>query len=220
MILITGASSGLGAELARLYDEDDETLVLTGRSREKLTAIASTLKGKVTTCATDLSEYKEVVSLFDLIDQPNTIIHCAGSGYFGPLEEQEPNEIANLIANNLTSTIYLLQESVKRFKNQHVRMVIIMSTAANQAKANESTYCAVKWGVKGLVESLKLELKELPMTLVSVYPGGIATEFWQTSGHAMDTSAFMTPIEAATMIKKSILTAEHGYVSDITVNRY
>ena len=94
-----------------------------------------------------------------------------------------------------------------------------MSTAAQVAKAGESTYCAVKWAIRGLVESLRLELKGSPMKLIAVYPGGMATDFWKTSGKELDTSGFMTAQEVAIMLKQALVNADHGYVSDITINR-
>ncbi len=94
---------------------------------------------------------------------PDTVIHCAGSGYFGPIEEQDPQAINDLIQNNVSSTIYLLRELVARYRNHKVNVVIVMSTVAQVAKAGESTYCAAKWAVKGLVESVRLEPKGSPM---------------------------------------------------------
>jgi short-subunit dehydrogenase len=112
-----------------------------------------------------------------------------------------------------------LRELIKRYQDEPIRVVVVMSTAALGPKAEESTYCAVKWAVKGLVESLRLELKGKSMKLIAVYPGGMATDFWQTSGKAIDTKGFMSSDEAALMIKQALTSTEHGYVSDITVNR-
>lgn len=113
----------------------------------------------------------------------------------------------------------MLRELVKRYKDQPVNVVMIMSTAAQQPKAQESTYCAVKWAVKGLIESVRLELKGKPMKIIAVYPGGMATEFWETSGKSLDTSSFMSAEDAALMIHGSLANIGNGYVSDITVNR-
>ncbi|MEF1250677.1 SDR family NAD(P)-dependent oxidoreductase [Vibrio owensii] len=88
-----------------------------------------------------------------------------------------------------------------------------------QPKAQESTYCAVKWAVKGLIESVRMELKGKPMKIIAVYPGGMATEFWETSGKSLDTSSFMSAGDAATMIHGALSNIGNGYVSDITVNR-
>lgn len=220
MILITGASSGLGAALAQAYDHDDIHIKISGRSESKLAQVTGALSDKVTSQSADLCNPDSVSQLFDVLPEtPSHIIHCAGSGYFGPLEQQEPEAIKSLIDNNLTSSMFLLREAVRRYKEKPVTLVVVMSTAAQVAKSGESSYCAVKWAVKGLVESLRLELKGQPMKIVAVYPGGMATEFWQTSGKSLDTSGFMTATEAATMLKQALVSTEHGFISDITINR-
>ncbi|MHA2728611.1 SDR family NAD(P)-dependent oxidoreductase [Vibrio campbellii] len=220
MIVITGASSGLGAQLAKLYDAQGEETLLTGRSEKKLNTLAQHLSSKAQMRSCDLIDASQVENLFDELPQaPTTVIHCAGSGYFGLLAEQDPQEIQKLIENNLTSAIHVLKELVKRYQEQPVNVVMVMSTAAQQPKAQESTYCAVKWAVKGLIESVRMELKGKPMKIIAVYPGGMATEFWETSGKSLDTSSFMSAGDAAQMIHGALFNISNGYVSDITVNR-
>ncbi|NNN81718.1 SDR family NAD(P)-dependent oxidoreductase [Vibrio sp. 11-4(1)] len=220
MIVITGASSGLGAELAKRYDAEDKETYIIGRNTEKLSALAKQLSHNVGYQACNLSLHQDVKHLFDGMKQPpEMVIHSAGSGYFGELEEQEPEEIQKLIDNNLNSAIHVLRELVKRYKDQSIKVVMVMSTAAQQPKAQESTYCAVKWAVKGFIESVRLELKGKPMKIIAVYPGGMDTEFWKTSGNTMDTSHFMQAEDAAEMLHTALSSIGNGYVSDITVNR-
>ncbi|EMD77489.1 oxidoreductase, short chain dehydrogenase/reductase family [Vibrio diabolicus E0666] len=220
MIVITGASSGLGAELAKRYDAEDKETYIIGRNTEKLSALAKQLSHNVGYQACNLSLHQDVKHLFDGMKlPPEMVIHSAGSGYFGELEEQEPEEIQKLIDNNLNSAIHVLRELVKRYKDQSIKVVMVMSTAAQQPKAQESTYCAVKWAVKGFIESVRLELKGKPMKIIAVYPGGMDTEFWKTSGNTMDTSHFMQAEDAAEMVHTALSSIGNGYVSDITVNR-
>jgi short-subunit dehydrogenase len=229
MYLITGASSGLGAALAHLYAAKGSKLCLTGRDETKLAGVVASViaaleiaqaENNIYQHSANLQDPVSVSALLDSLQQvPEMVLHCAGSGYFGPLSLQEPANIQGLIDNNLTSTIFLLRELIKRYQDEPIRVVVVMSTAALGPKAEESTYCAVKWAVKGLVESLRLELKGKSMKLIAVYPGGMATDFWQTSGKAIDTKGFMSSDEAALMIKQALTSTEHGYVSDITVNR-
>lgn len=220
MIVITGASSGLGAELAKRYDAEGKETYVIGRNTEKLSALAKQLSHNVGYQACNLSLHQNVKQLFDGVKQsPEMVIHSAGSGYFGLLEEQEPEEIQKLIDNNLNSAIHVLRELVKRYKVHPIKVVMIMSTAAQQPKAQESTYCAVKWAIKGLIESVRLELKGKPMKIIAVYPGGMDTEFWKTSGNTMDTSHFMQAEDAAEMLHNALSSIGNGYVSDITVNR-
>ncbi|AVF66793.1 SDR family NAD(P)-dependent oxidoreductase [Vibrio alginolyticus] len=220
MIVITGASSGLGAELAKRYDAEGKETYVIGRNTEKLSALAKQLSHNVGYQACNLSLHQNVKQLFDGVKQsPEMVIHSAGSGYFGLLEEQEPEEIQKLIDNNLNSAVHVLRELVKRYKDHPIKVVMIMSTAAQQPKAQESTYCAVKWAIKGLIESVRLELKGKPMKIIAVYPGGMDTEFWKTSGNTMDTSYFMQAEDAAEMLHNALSSIGNGYVSDITVNR-
>lgn len=220
MIVITGASSGLGAELAKLYDAEGQSTYLTGRNEDKLSAVAAELPNNIGHHICDLAAHKEVKELFDRLEHPpQMVIHSAGSGYFGLIEEQDPEQVQLLIQNNLSSAINVVRELVKRYKTEPVNVVMIMSTAAQQPKAQESTYCAVKWAVKGFIESVRLELKGQPIKIIAVYPGGMSTEFWETSGKPLDTSSFMMPEDAAQMIHDALSSIGNGYVSDITVNR-
>ena len=224
MILITGASSGLGAALASLYAKENESLTLTGRNTERLYTVANTLTPfsthSITAIAADLTSETSIEALFDgLTATPKTVIHCAGSGYFGAIETQGVRDIQSLLNNNVTSTILLVRELVKRYKDQAVNVVIVMSTAALAAKAGESTYCAAKWAVRGFVESVRLELKQSPMKLIAVYPGGMDTGFWPSSGKTLDTTSFMSADEAAGMLKQALIATQHGYIADITIQR-
>ncbi|WP_394129451.1 SDR family NAD(P)-dependent oxidoreductase [Shewanella maritima] len=229
MILITGASSGLGGAVAKQYVQSAQAITITGRNSQRLTETAESLAAIandtdiVQAVGADLTQASDVAELFDYIDaaqQPlSTVVHCAGSGYFGDIVVQDNQQIQNLIDNNLLTTINLVRELVRRYQDKPVTVVVVMSTAALVAKAGESTYCAVKWAVKGFIESVRLELKSSPMKLVCVYPGGMDTGFWPTSGKDVDTSGFMSADEAAGMLVDALKSTQHGYVADITIQR-
>ena len=223
MILITGSSSGLGAALAKQYANaatDAQRVAITGRNAQRLAEVAQSLPTNTISQACDLCDPHSVSELLDALPEiPKLVIHSAGSGYFGKIEQQDPATISDMLKNNIESSIFLIRELVQRYKDQSVTIAVVMSTAAQGAKAEESTYCAAKWAVKGFIESVRLELKGHPMKIVAVYPGGMATEFWNTSGKDMDTSSFMTAQEAAQMLQQALTSTEHGFVSDITINR-
>lgn len=222
MILIMGASSGLGAALAKQYSEDQQQVFISGRNAQRLANTASTCDAKYLagSKSVDLCNAQAISLLFDeLPTVPSTIIFSAGSGCFGNLDTQQPEIISAVIDNNLLSACLFLREVVKRYQDLAINVVVVMSTAAQSAKAGESTYCAVKWGVKGLIESLRLELKAKPIRFSAVYPGGMDTDFWPSSGKTLDTSSFMSADEAARMLKGALIQTEHGCVADITINR-
>ncbi len=79
MIVITGASSGLGAELAKLYDAEGKATYLTGRSESKLSTVTNCLSNNVGYRACDLASHQEVEQLFEQLDSiPSTVVHSAG----------------------------------------------------------------------------------------------------------------------------------------------
>ena len=238
MILITGASSGLGAALAKCYHNDNQQVIISGRNTTRLDAIRQGLGANICAITADLTSAASVSALFDQVElvqqtqqaqltlltqqaqlRLHTVIHCAGSGYFGAIETQRPEAISELLQNNIMSAILLVRETVKRYKDQAVNVVVVMSTAALSAKAGESSYCAAKWAVRGFIESVRLELKGSPMKIIAVYPGGMDTDFWPTSGKTIDTSCFMSADDAANMLKQALVSSQHGYVADITINR-
>ena len=225
MILITGASSGLGAALAKCYLEDNQQVIISGRNKARLDAVTQGQGTHICAIDADLTSDTSVSALFDQVgllqaqSRLHTIIHCAGSGYFGAIENQNPAAISALLQNNIMSAIMLVREAVKRYRDQAVNVVVVMSTAAQVAKAGESTYCAAKWAVRGFIESVRLELKGSPMKIIAVYPGGMDTDFWATSGKTIDSSCFMSADEAANMLKQALVSSQHGYVADITINR-
>ncbi|MCL1041688.1 SDR family NAD(P)-dependent oxidoreductase [Shewanella marisflavi] len=222
MMLITGASSGLGAALAQRYANADQQVVISGRNQAKLAGIAQTSMN-LHPLAADLCDEQGVAALLDAVTTMGgaleTVIHCAGSGYFGPIAEQRADEIAKLMQNNVTTSILLVRELVKRYQDTPLNLVVVMSTAAQQAKARESTYCAAKWAVRGFIESVRLELKGKPMKIIAVYPGGMDTGFWPTSGKTLDTSSFMSADEAAQMLQGALKATAHGHIADITIAR-
>ncbi|MRI32945.1 short-chain dehydrogenase [Endozoicomonas sp. OPT23] len=220
MILITGASSGLGAALAQQYAEAGQDVVITGRNQQRLEAVKAT-NNKTQAIPADLTSPDSINSLINQLDiAPTTVIHCAGSGYFGQIQDQQPDDIIQLFNNNILSATLLLRELVARYRDQAVSVVVVMSTAALQPKGGESTYCAAKWAVRALVESVRQELKasKSPMKLIAVYPGGMATDFWNIEKDR-DTTTFMSADEAAGMLIQALAGTEHGYISDITISR-
>lgn len=160
MYLITGASSGLGAALAHLYAKEGHNLCLTGRDRHKLDKVAKGAKAQqssggheswIHTMPANLNQDTSVSALLDsLPEAPKWVIHCAGSGYFGPLTEQKTQNITALIDNNLLSTIFLLRELIRRYQDEAIQLVVVMSTAALVGKGGREHLLRGQMGRKRL----------------------------------------------------------------------
>lgn len=222
MIVITGASSGLGAALAQHYAEQGRRLFLTGRSSGRLAKLAASLPSQVHWLALDLTLEEQVESLFNQVGEvPSMIIHCAGSGLFGPVVDHSEAQLKQLLDNNVVSAGLMLKHTIARYRTMPLQLAMVVSTAAQVGKANEVFYCGAKWAVRGMVEAARAEIKTDPMRITGIYPGGMNTQFWQQSdcrGH-VGAAGFMTAQEVARMIASGLEHSQVGYVSDLTINR-
>ncbi|HSQ87674.1 SDR family NAD(P)-dependent oxidoreductase [Romboutsia sp.] len=204
-ILITGAGSGLGAELAISYAEEKNHIILVGRTREKLEKVANiiTKKGASVECIVcDISNIDSVKELEKIICKNHNsidyLINNAGVGFFGPIEKLTMQEMNMMIDINVKGTIMITQ-TLLPYINE--RILNIISTAGLRGKAYEATYAASKFAVRGFTESLQKELIDKSLKITAVYMGGMDTPFWDKSTHIKDKNRLKSAAEVAKEIR-------------------
>ena len=221
--LITGAAGGLGAGLAKVLAAKGEKLLLVARKQEQLDVLVQSLPGDHLAFECDLSQPEQVENLkqfaLSKLGVPTTLLNCAGSGVFGPLEQLDAGDIALSLNNNLLPVILPCRAFISEMKEAGGVIANMMSTAALKGKAGESVYCASKWGVRGFTESLREETKSSPLRVVAVYPAGMSTGFWDETGVDYPVDTFMSGNEAAQMIASALVQAQKGFISEITLSR-
>lgn len=223
--IVTGAGSGLGAKISTLLTERGIPTVIVGRTFSKLTTVAKAATGApclpVTADITQENQIGQIFAAGESLGLPlGLIIHCAGQGVFGPVGSYNEQAVREALDSNLLGTILVGQQTFQKLKETGGTMVFVMSTAALAGKANESVYCAAKWGVRGFVESLRAEAKSTSVNILSVYPGGMKTPFWSNaSGPTPDPAKFMDPREVAETILANVLGKETLAVTELTINR-
>ena len=113
-------------------------------------------------------------------------------------------------------------ETLKACGECDVKIAQIMSTAATRGNANESVYCATKWGEKGYTMSLQAAYKGTSVKVVAVYPGGIDTAFYRDSHDYVSEAkqhTFMQPGPLAEVILFNLINEANLTVTDIEINR-
>mmetsp|Transcript_12101 Transcript_12101/g.33501 ORF Transcript_12101/g.33501 Transcript_12101/m.33501 type:complete len:293 (-) Transcript_12101:1383-2261(-) len=170
-VLITGASSGIGAELARQFAKENTHLALLGRNEERLTSVATECRelgaASVKTYSADLSEnYQIDRAVRDVIQDFgggfDVVVLNAGRSqgcYFEEILDAE--QIDYLLKLNVSGNIILLQKILRHvYKSRHSRIVFVSSTAGIIPVAYRTIYCASKFAITGFSGSLRMELKD------------------------------------------------------------
>ncbi len=189
-VLITGASGGIGYELAKLFARDHHNLVLVARSADKLAQVATELQrhgGTVKTVALDLAAPPAPKFLFDQLQREgmaiDILINNAGFGAFGEFAQMPEDEILGQIDLNLTALTQLtrlfLPPMVQRRSG---RIMNVASTAAFQPGPLMAVYYATKAYVLSFSEAIANELRHSGVTVTCFCPGATHTGFAKRAG--------------------------------------
>lgn len=213
--LITGASSGIGLDMARYLATKKYELILVSRNKEKLEEIQETLPTKVTIIVADLSQEQRVKELYAFAKKENIdiLINNAGLGDFGPLTDTDLTKDLELINTNIKAVHILTKYFVKDMEKRNTDTYIlnVASSAAFQPGPLMSTYYATKSYVYQLTEALYYEEKKKKTKVhVSVLcPGPVATNFNDVAGVKFSvkplTSAYVARYTIDEMLKNKML---------------
>ncbi len=179
-VLVTGASSGIGRDIAREFSKRGYDLVIVARDNEKLQELKEELKTKVEVIATDLSVEENCIELFNKVGYVDILINNAGFGIFGKFSNTDLNKELNLINTNVVAvhilTKLFLQEMVKKNSGY---ILNVSSIAGHLPGPLMDAYYASKSYVYVLSTSINEELKKdkLNIKVGTLNPGPVKTNF-------------------------------------------
>ena len=178
--LITGASRGIGAAVARQLDERGVKLGLASRSGEDLGLDAVAQPCDVRNAAELDSIVAATVERFGRLD---ILVANAGVGAYGPFLDLSPEHLDEMIDVNLKGTLYAVRAALPHLiESGEADIVTVASEAGRRGLPYEAVYCASKFGQVGFTRALVHELREHGVRCTNVCPGGVATDFALDSG--------------------------------------
>ncbi len=177
-ILLTGASGGLGHELARQLSAAGASLLLAGRAGGNLNEIRSSLDTETSIVCADLTR-AEGIALTTRAAQDfrvNVLVNNAGTGAFGLLENQEWATIEQVLATSLEAPIHLTHALLPWLRSQpQAAIVNIGSTFGSVPFPGFAAYSAAKAGLRGFSQSLRRELADTLVSVIHISPRAIDT---------------------------------------------
>jgi hypothetical protein len=222
--LVTGASSGIGAAIARDLAARGASLVLTARRKDQLDAVAAEcakLGAKVDVITADLGRPQSARVLWEAASAGGPIDACinnAGFGYFRPFSEVEWEREAELVQLNMTSLVELSRRFVAARKREPGRayLVNIASIGAYQSVPFMALYAASKAFVRNFPEAVHDELRGTAVSATCICPGGTETEFHAQAGAGnygwIANASMMSAQKCARLSVRAMLRGKRTYI--------
>jgi ribitol 2-dehydrogenase len=183
VVIITGASSGIGAETARTLAEHGCKLTLAARSVDKMQALAKGLDTETLVVHADMTNPTDIVAIVDkTLEKFGRIdVMLANAGIYipGQIEEGDPDAWSNLLTVNVDSVFRCAHAVIPHMKAQGRGDILVTSSISGFIDIHwEPIYSASKHAVQTFVHTLRRQVASYGIRVGSIAPGAVATELW------------------------------------------
>jgi short-subunit dehydrogenase len=228
--LITGATSGIGYELAKRFAEEEYNLILVARNKENLKKTAGEMQAispaiKIHLIAVDLFERDAAVDIYKKIKKlgiiVNVLVNNAGQGEWGKFTKTDLEREISIIELNIISTVsltkYYLKEMVKRKEG---KILLLASSISKIPGPYMSVYGATKSFILSFAEALAEEVKDTGVTIAAIQPDATDTDFFHKA-KAENTIVYkektlQSPEEVANAAFRGLMNNEHVIVPGLS----
>jgi len=188
--LITGASGGIGFELAKLFAADKYNLVLVSRNQQELDNRATELRQQgieVIAIAKDLFNRQEAFDLYDEVKSRglhiDVLVNDAGQGLYGEFKDTDINRELNIIDLNIASLVILTKQFLQDMVARNEGKILQLASIASKVPGPwQSVYHGTKAFVLSFTEAIREELKDTNITITALMPGATDTDFFDKAG--------------------------------------
>ncbi len=227
VVVITGATSGIGLTTARMAAEQGATLVLAARNGAALERLAQELAADevpVATVVADVGKADDVARIAETaigrFGRIDTWINNAGVAVFGRLEEVQPEDHRRLFETNFWGVVNGSLEALKYMKARGGALINLGSEVSDRALPLQGMYSASKHAVKGFTDALRVELEhdKVPVSVTLIKPAAVDTLFAVHAKNYMDREPTLPPpIYAPEIVARAILYAAQHPKRDVFV---
>lgn len=225
IVVVVGASSGIGRLAALKFAKRGAKVVVSARSEAGLKSLVEEIEthgGEAYYLTADVSDFEQVKAIADLTVEKfgriDTWIHTAGTFIFGTVELTEPEEYKRLIEVNLLGQIYGAKAALPHLKKNGGALIHVNSAEAWRTAPYQSAYGASKHGVHGFLQVLRVEIEheQVPVSVTEILPGAINTPIYDKGRNKMPFKArAVPPVYHPRVVTDAILFAAENATPEI-----
>jgi short-subunit dehydrogenase len=225
-VLIVGATGGIGSQTAKLLAGSGAELYLSGRKADELSALANSLNVPAERIfITDLTDEASVNAMAEQINvqsgAPDILINASGIGIIKPVEQLSLSEFTATINANLIGSFILVKAFLPGMKVAKKGLIInIPGVLGKVPMAGAAAYSASKYGLVGMMQSIREELKRTDIRITNLFLGGVDSPFWDTIDMRVQKDKMIRAEEAARAIWFLCQQPSSGVVSEMVLQPF
>jgi len=225
-ILLTGATGGIGMRVAKMLAGGGAEVFITGRNREKLSEMGNALHlPESRVLVIDLANEAEVIAMAASIHAQvpclDILINAAGIGIIKPMDTLSTEEFNRTLQANLIAPFHLLKAFLPAMKEQKKGLIInIPGVLGKVPMAGAAAYSASKYGLLGMLQSVREELKRTEIRITNLFLGGVDSPFWDGIDLRVQRDKMIVAEEAARAIWFLCQQPRSGVVSEMVLQPF
>lgn len=225
-ILLVGATGGIGHQAAKMLQESGGKLMITGRDADKLNEVKQDLGlSDDRAFQLDVSHPEEVEKVAQAVHQQvekvDILIIASGIGIIKPMDQLTPEDFHATVNANLLGPFLVMKAFMPPMKEAKRGMIInIPGVLGKIPMAGASIYAATKYGLNGMVKSMREELRRTEIRISNLYLGGVDSPFWDDIDMKVARNKFITEKEAARAVWFMCQQPSSGVVSEMVIQPF
>jgi len=225
-VVVAGATGGIGSSLVKLLVQSGAEVFITGRNNEKLSIIAAAHGIPAShLLAIDISNGAEMELLtgtvLSQLGTPDILINLAGIGIIKPMEQLSLDDFSRSIQTNLVGAFLFVKSFLPAMKEVKKGLIInVPGVLGKVPMAGAAAYSASKYGIVGMMQSIREELKRTEIRLTNLFLGGVDSPFWDEIDLRVQKDKMIREEEAARSIWFLCQQPASGVVSEMVLQPF
>jgi NADP-dependent 3-hydroxy acid dehydrogenase YdfG len=225
-ILVAGATGGIGQALVKLLKQSGAEVFVTGRNQERLDQLSAAAGIPAShQFAADVSRSTDITHLMEAVlghmGAPEILVNAAGVGIIKSIDHLSEEDFINSLQTNLLGTFLLVKAVLPSMKEAKKGLIInIPGVLGKVPMAGAAAYSASKYGIVGMMQSIREELKRTEIRITNLFLGGVDSPFWDTIDLKVQKEKMIREEEAARSIWFLCQQPASGVVSEMVLQPF